>query len=554
MRHKRVPDGTWNIQANRVTAVYRFRKHIGADENVEKWWTPDLMQQMKDFGIRGLCCDKYKGSWKGMLMATLTPDDWQAVWNARPVAMTAEQRKRKQREYMRDRMCCVGCKKVMGTYVLQRAPLEFYCKTCRTDEMVQYKRRNMTDGEVNEQKAKHSRYMHDRRSAMRVNQDLEGMIKLAFYHTRGAHGQEPDFDLTWEEIIVRVSSRDERWSSHCAITGLPFDTTKPWMCPSIDADHPEAGHTFANCQLVLQIINYAKNSLTTAEFRSLLQRVGREDGDGDGVDPTFEMMSYRRPNKEKARQPYRLVNPDLPLDMTPRSRITWDALVCSQGAEGAATASQLVDMVAPRVGDDKWCRRNVLYSLEMFIKAGYVEKISGESGTQYRPVFPLRHSDVHCGSCGAIIRLECLLVRDSRSEKACLLASPTDTNQAYRKCRSCRTKMTLKSRQRDRETYIWSKIKGRMKDRKDGDLTIDDMPALCVDRCPVLGLPLTYTSDCAALQASPDRINSKVGYTRTNTRVVSLIVNYARKDFDNEILSDGEVKRILLEAAYNNAC
>ena len=82
-------------------------------------------------------------------------------------------------------------------------------------------------------------------------------------------------------------------------------------------------------------------------------------------------------------------------------------------------------------------------------------------------------------------------------------------------------------------------ICGRMHGRKDGDLTKDDLVTLCVDRCPVLGLPLTYENDQSPLQASPDRIKSDVGYTKSNTRIVSLLVNYARKDYD---ICDSEVR------------
>jgi hypothetical protein len=57
----------------------------------------------------------------------------------------------------------------------------------------------------------------------------------------------------------------------CAITGIAFDTTRPHLCPSIDADDPALGHTAANCQIVLRIVNYGKNSLTTRAFLAFLR-------------------------------------------------------------------------------------------------------------------------------------------------------------------------------------------------------------------------------------------------------------------------------------------
>ena len=80
-------------------------------------------------------------------------------------------------------------------------------------------------------------------------------------------------------------------------------------------------------------------------------------------------------------------------------------------------------------------------------------------------------------------------------------------------------------------TYIWSKIARRKTGRKDGDLVKDDLEELCtIDACPVLGIPLVYESGWSANQASPDRLDNSIGYSKGNVQIVSLPVNYARQE------------------------
>ena len=102
---------------------------------------------------------------------------------------------------------------------------------------------------------------------------------------------------------------------------------------------------------------------------------------------------------------------------------------------------------------------------------------------------------------------------------------------------------------RDRSNFIWHHIRsniGNSKRDKDGDLVLEDLDALCVDQCPILGIPLIYDNEegTAFNQASADRIDSSRPYEKGNVRVVSLMANYMRRNFEG--LSDYELRQLLL--------
>jgi hypothetical protein len=233
-----------------------------------------------------------------------------------------------------------------------------------------------------------------------------------------------------------------------------------------------------------------------------------------------------------------LVDPSLPLGMRPRSRMVWNALL----QHDRPVRRREVDAALPFEFGDKHKKDNVLTSLRTFARQGYVAVSGVGKSTAYRALLPLQHPPVACSTCGSVIPVDKLLLRASRSS---IRSEPGATNQYRSICRPCRTMHTVRCRGRDRATYVWSKVKTRQHGRKDGDLTKEHLETMCVDACPVLGVPLTYANDCSPAQASPDRIDSSVGYTVDNTRIVCLLVNYARHKFD---VDDDEIKRIFASA------
>lgn len=356
-------------------------------------------------------------------------------------------------------------------------------------------------------------YMQEKRSTDRATQNFDAELARCFWKAEHHHGHEASFDLTKQHILDLFHAQAGR----CAISDVAFDLTRPHLIPSIDADVPSRGHTVENCHLVLRIVNYAKNSLSTADFRLALA--------GDAT------RQYDRPNKSKTRPVEKVVDPSRPLDMSPGQAAVWNALIATGvGATRAALQGSGVS------------KKMACAALKKLISRGAVECTRKRGRVLYRPNLPVEHSPVRCGCCQVVIPLERLPARPSRSARG--LVNSYDTNLSRRTCRACNTESTMRSRKRDPVAYIWSKLQGRLcHERRGGDLTRKDLVNLCqTTTCPVLGLPLTYDGNLSPLQASPDRIRSAVGYTVANTRITSLLVNYARKDFD---IADEEVRRIL---------
>ena len=72
---------------------------------------------------------------------------------------------------------------------------------------------------------------------------------------------------------------------------------------------------------------------------------------------------------------------------------------------------------------------------------------------------------------------------------------------------------------RDRAHFIWQHIQSNIansKRDKKGDLVPEDLNTVCVDRCPILGIPLNYSNEegTAFNQASADRMDSSKPYKK----------------------------------------
>ena len=123
------------------------------------------------------------------------------------------------------------------------------------------------------------------------------MMEL-YWKCKSHHGHESTFDLKLDDVFRMLQAQGGR----CALSGIFFDVTKNYLCPSIDAKDPSNGHTVKNCHIVLRCVNYGKNRLTVEEFKRVL------NGEGGIV--------YDRPSQaKKGIDITRLVDPTYPLDI-----------------------------------------------------------------------------------------------------------------------------------------------------------------------------------------------------------------------------------------------
>lgn len=396
--------------------------------------------------------------------------------------------------------------------------------------LLQQKRFGDLDMDTQDRKRKRLAEGENRRlMRKRERGDLKDEVRRAFLHCKGAREKaEDDFDLTCDDVFQMLESQECR----CAISGIPFDTIKDFLRPSVDAIDPKKGHAVENCHLVLKVVNYAKNRLTVDEFLDVL------DGERDVV--------YERPNNAKSKEVWRVVDPSLPLNMTARQTYVWKAL-CDLGEASPRKSIQEYVNTVLRPEED-FRKGNTLTSLRLFVQGGYVEQLGKGTHKLYRRKEALAHAVVRCSACSSAVPLPELQSRPNRAENFAPLGGGVfATNQTKNCCRPCRTKRTTHCRNRDRANYVWSKIAARKNadnGRKDGDLTKDDLASMCAELavCPIAGIPLSFTSGWSPNQASPDRVDNDRGYFKDNVRIVSLLANYARQ---RTTISDEELRFVL---------
>ena len=287
---------------------------------------------------------------------------------------------------------CMECQRYIVSstqqWISRNNPWQRYCCDCKRAEMVRYDRRDMSADDIVAQKLRRNEYGKVRIATQREAGDVAHELQRCFYRVSNHHCHEDSFDLTLEYVHHLFDVQAGR----CAITGIAFDTSRSYLCPSIDADVPWDGHTKSNCQLVLRIINYAKNGLSTVQYRRIIACA-------IAGDDAIEKLSFYRPNNAKSRPLTVLVDPALPLNMTIRSRLVWDALV-QLSARGESPCRSDIGAWISQHSDETWAsdknaKENVQNAVNSLVRDGYVDKLAVGARRLYRPHLPPSHPSVH---------------------------------------------------------------------------------------------------------------------------------------------------------------
>ena len=119
--------------------------------------------------------------------------------------------------------------------------------------------------------------------------------------------------------------------------------------------------------------------------------------------------------------------------------------------------------------------------------------------------------------------------RLSKSRKLFRTNNPEALKLVYQRDKAIRIKY--------REKYLWTCARVRAKKYK-RDFTISVEDIVIPEKCPLLGIPITRNSMDRHDQAAPtlDRVDNKKGYTKENTRVISLKANMMKHSATKEEL------------------
>lgn len=139
--------------------------------------------------------------------------------------------------------------------------------------------------------------------------------------------------------------------------------------------------------------------------------------------------------------------------------------------------------------------------------------------------------------------------RCSAYRKEWMRANPTKRRQYY-----------VSSGERERQNQLQKTMKGRARTMFKGartrarekglDFTISKewiVEKLKSGKCSATGIPFDFTSSRGPFVPSIDRINPKKGYTKRNSRIVSLIYNAAKREFkdaDVQLMAKALMRRV----------
>lgn len=114
---------------------------------------------------------------------------------------------------------------------------------------------------------------------------------------------------------------------------------------------------------------------------------------------------------------------------------------------------------------------------------------------------------------------------------------PAASRRGYfkRTCRECNQAVQRNYKSSSPETYLYSRLTNKGKQRAEVRITKDDLRDMWVDqggKCAITGMHMTYQprrmKNSTGLNASVDRIDQSKGYEKGNVRLVCYRVNLMR--------------------------
>lgn len=332
--------------------------------------------------------------------------------------------------------------------------------------------------------------------------------------------------ISFCDIVERLD--ENQWK--CEYSGIPFDTNKRHLCPSIDRLDSMKGYEKGNIVIVLTCLNMAKSTLTLDEFKKCVECIAS----GSIIETiNYGKYSFSRntlPNVKKS------ISLDVPLQMKSQCEAKLFYEFCNR------EWFQWKDVVR-----ELNMNENTRKCLRRLYENGYLHR-SGE-GTKMNPYsykFKTRQDIIAVNENKTFM---CTICREYTPVKYARPRETRQTNATYdgnfycTLCYKCTSNVTKKSKRRNSSAYLWAKIKSR-KDKR-GNINKDNIHLIISDRCTISGVPLCISHDEGGATfntISPDRKDSSGKYDIDNSRCICLMLNLMRKDYD---ISDDEIMDII---------
>jgi hypothetical protein len=322
----------------------------------------------------------------------------------------------------------------------------------------------------------------------------------------------------------------------CYYSKQDFNCDIDYLHPSIERINSNEHYTKENTVVILELINNMKNAYSMQEFKRGIKSLseGTLNINTDYV-PTETYIGGQKSKKNL--KTWKQVNLNKPIQMTKFQVYIYE---CFGDNIDFKTNTEIRNIIKNK-NNIETTKETIHHALNKFYKDGYVYKEKkGNSDiwkfkTTDEILFLNSNLKIPCGRCQNEYNLNYYRYREARG----VLTKNLDCNLFYTICTQCNTKSTNKYANSTPENFILRHINGRK--NKKGDLNKNNINEIIKDTCYISGLPIVYKKSTNMFnQASPDRIDNKIGYSLGNVRIICLMLNLAKKNFnitDEELMN-----------------
>ena len=329
----------------------------------------------------------------------------------------------------------------------------------------------------------------------------------------------------------------------CYYSKQEFNCDIDYLHPSIERLNSNDVYTPENTVVVLNLINNMKNAYSMEEFKRGIKSLsdGKIDDNIPGYIPDETHIGGQKSKKNL--KTWKQPNLNKPIKMSKTQVDIYENLV---GITDFKSNLEIRDLIGI-----EYSKETIHHALKDLYDNGYINKEKKGNAFIWKLKTPEEiltlnsNLKIPCGSCKNEYNLSHYRHRDARG----VLTKDLDCNLIHTICTGCNTKSTNKYSNSTPKNFILRLINCRK--NKKGDINNLNINEIIKDTCYISGVPIIYKKSTNMFnQASPDRINNEIGYNINNVRIICLMLNLAKKDFN---ITDEELMKYVKLINFQNS-
>ena len=329
----------------------------------------------------------------------------------------------------------------------------------------------------------------------------------------------------------------------CYFSNMNFSINQNFLKPSIDRYNTEKPYIKDNIVITLRIVNFLKNCYPIEEFKRGIISIATEQLQDNFVSYNSLLGGSDKKHLINITNKYKFLDLKKPIQMSSNQALIYYTIM--ENNNEYIKNKELCDLIKCKYSIDLG-RGIIARIFNIFEKKKYaiIDKTSKcfryKMNTSEEIEFINNKLTYLCGNCKKEYNIKQYNVR------SILGKANLDCNRINTLCTNCQTYNTKKCLNNDPKKFVWSLINER---KNLGNLTKENLESIITKKCSISNISIIYKKKSGCFnQASIDRIDNNGKYNIDNTRMVCLMLNLGRNNFD---IKDNVLLKIISKC-YDN--